>query len=279
MNNSIAFVTTCKGRLQHIKETLPLIVAQSPDEVVVVDYACPDRVGDWVEANYPQVKVVRVTDDRGFCVARARNRGAAQTQSPWICFIDADIKIQMGWLNWMRVNLDKRFFYRASGNEGARATDTWGTCICHRTAFEKLEGFDEVFRGWGGEDDDLYRRLFMLGIAEASYPAEYVVPILHDDQLRTVFYAEKLIDIHHCINRFYLEAKNQMMFLRLNKIQPPLDVRLALMEKIKAELKDWQPGELPLPTISFSAKGVGWMPEPYHMTKQLQFTLSIEQDE
>ena len=67
---TIAFVTTCKGRLHHVRETLPLIAQQAPDEIIVVDYGCPDRVGDWVTANVPQARVVRVDDDPGFSLAR-----------------------------------------------------------------------------------------------------------------------------------------------------------------------------------------------------------------
>ena len=81
----IAFVTTCKGRMRHIQRTLPSLVEQSPDEIVVVDYGCPDGVGDWVADNYPDIAVVRVNDDPGFCVARARNRGGAE------CKVDLDL--------------------------------------------------------------------------------------------------------------------------------------------------------------------------------------------
>src|SRR5574343_1128333 len=109
---AFAFVTTCKGRLHHLQQTLPLIVAEAPDEIVVVDYGCPQGSGDWVEANYPQVKVVRVTDDDGFRLARARNLGAAACSAPWICFIDADIRVGSGFVAWMRANARQRHYYR-----------------------------------------------------------------------------------------------------------------------------------------------------------------------
>ena len=82
--STIAFVTTCKGRLHHIRQTLPRFLAEKPDEVIVVDYGCPDMAGDWVEENHPAAKVVRVTDDPEFCAARARNMGgrAARAVAP-----------------------------------------------------------------------------------------------------------------------------------------------------------------------------------------------------
>ena len=83
-NVEIAFITTCKGRLKHIQQTLPTMVAENPYEIILVDYGCPQGTGDWAESNYPSVKVVRVNDDPGFCAARARNIGAGHSTAPWL---------------------------------------------------------------------------------------------------------------------------------------------------------------------------------------------------
>ena len=88
----ITFVTTCRGRLRHLRETLPTFVRQPDAAVVVVDYSCPEACGDWVEANFPHVEVVRSPDSPRFELSRARNLGAARVRSPWICFIDADTR-------------------------------------------------------------------------------------------------------------------------------------------------------------------------------------------
>lgn len=39
-----------------------------------------------------------------------------------------------------------------------------GNCAVHRSDFEKVNGFDERFVGWGYEDDDLARRLRRVGV-------------------------------------------------------------------------------------------------------------------
>ena len=108
----IAFVTSSKGRLHHIRETLPLMVAQNPFEVIVVDYGCPDRTGDWVQANFPAAKVVRVDDDPAFCLPRARNLGARQASADWLVLIDGDVRAGEGWSAWMQQNLQPGNFYR-----------------------------------------------------------------------------------------------------------------------------------------------------------------------
>lgn len=233
--NEIAFVTTCKGRLHHIKECLPLIVAQSPAEIVVVDYGCPDKVGDWIESNFPEVKVVRIEDDTGFCLPRARNIGAQNTESPWICFVDADIRTRNDWVDWMKQNLDPSFFYRAALKDGYRDLETYGTVICPRKAFTSIDGYDEVFSGWGGEDDDLYTRLSALGgVAEATYPHVFVEPIHHDDAERTLFHDIKNKKLQGLINTAYIETKKYLFSIGIENIS--IENRKLMANKIKTKL-------------------------------------------
>lgn len=210
-DRKVAFVTVCKGRLHHIRETLPLIVAQEPEEIVVVDYGCPQNVGDWVEANFESVRVVRVADDPGFCVARGRNLGALSTTSPSICFIDADVKVAPGFVDWIRTNADDRHFYRNGIVDGQRDMETYGTFVCPREAFDAVTGFDELFRGWGGEDDDIFLRMIRTGVEQSEYPPELVSAISHDDQERMQFHAQKDRYLQNMMNLFYIHAKMSAM--------------------------------------------------------------------
>ena len=46
----ICIITTCMGRLAHLRQSLPSFTAQPDTSVVVVDYSCPERSGEWVES-------------------------------------------------------------------------------------------------------------------------------------------------------------------------------------------------------------------------------------
>lgn len=203
----IAFVTTCKGRLHHLKQTLPLLVSGGPDEIIVVDYGCPDGTASWVEENFPDVRVVRVTDDPHFCLSRARNIGAALAESEWLCFIDADILIDRQWVTWLRNSLQDGCFYRVEAVEGERDRNLWGTCVCPKSVFEAVEGYDEVMQGWGGEDDDLYLRFQDFGLIEKYFPAKYTIGIPHGDEERTAFYENKNRFVQQEVNRCYVGVK------------------------------------------------------------------------
>ena len=48
---ALVFVTTCKSRLHHLKETLPRMAAEAGAQCVVVDYGSPDGAGDWIASS------------------------------------------------------------------------------------------------------------------------------------------------------------------------------------------------------------------------------------
>lgn len=234
----IAFVTTCKGRLHHIKQTLPALIAQAPAEIILVDYGCPDNTADWVEEYYPTVKVVRITDDPGFCLPRARNQGAAHASAPWLCFIDADIQVKEGWLTWLQENLQDGYFYRASRENGKQLQEIAGTFICARSDFDAIGGYDEAFRGWGGEDIDLYARLPLQGhVQPAYYPHQFVEPINHADDERTTFHPIKNIQIQSLINSCYVKAKTHLLLNGVRDI--PFATRQLMLTTISEHLKQY----------------------------------------
>jgi glycosyltransferase involved in cell wall biosynthesis len=176
----IAAVTTCKGRLEHLKQTLPRLAALPFEEVVVVDFDCPEHGGDWAEANCPGVRVVRVTGEPTFHCARARNLGAAATIAPWLLFIDVDVLVEPELLSVAGPLLQPGKFSRAA----PLAKECWGTIFVSRADYDEVGGYDEVIRDWGGEDDDLVWSLRRIGRSEASFPAALVDPIPHSDAMR-----------------------------------------------------------------------------------------------
>ena len=223
---ALCYITTCKGRLAHLKQTLPRIVNQPDVSCVVVDYACPDGTADWVLANFPQVVVVRVTREPGFHLARARNLGAQAANAPWLAFFDADILWSQDFAKTMIPRLQAGHFYRAE----PVTSQTWGSIICHRQDFDAIGGYDEAFHGWGGEDDDLRRRLTALGCVPAGFPASLVDEIAHDDETRFRFHQVKDRVVQHRINSLYTKAKLDLH--RLLGRPLPLATRQELFDEV-----------------------------------------------
>lgn len=250
MTITVSLITTCRGRLHHLRQTLPMMVAQGADEVIVVDYGCPDGAGDWVAANFPSVRVVRAGETSGYAGALARNLGGQAARSDWVVFIDGDVETAPGWVDWMRASLVPGSFYRAAPIDGLRDPETWGTVICARADYQAIGGFDEAFFGWGGEDTDFYQMLAARGLAEAEYPHRFVHAIPHPDAERAGWGGMRDRDEKLVVNASYREAKMRILEALAPGTILPLDKRRAIMDQIVRELRKWfdagAPGPLAL---------------------------------
>ncbi len=203
----LSYITTCKGRLAHLQKSLPRVVGQSGVECIVVDYDCPEGAAEWVQNNFPQVRVVKVENVSQFNASHARNIGAKQASAPWLGFFDADILLDADFSRRILPSLVKGNFYRAS----PVTYQTWGSIICHRDDFLRAGGYDEVYVGWGGEDDDLIALLTRNGVRAAGFPADLLDEIEHSDEKRTRFATIKNRWLQLLINRSYLRAKLDLL--------------------------------------------------------------------
>lgn len=177
----LSFITTCKNRLPHLKQTLPLMLQQPHSEVIVVDYGCEQGTAAWVKEHHPAAKLVQVNDDPVFCAARARNMGARNASHKVFCFVDADVLLHLEFGKWLELNEDPNGFYVYPGQ---KAPELAGFLIVAREHFFKVDGYDEAIRGWGGEDKDLCERLARTGLSTSLVPQGSISPISHGDELR-----------------------------------------------------------------------------------------------
>jgi hypothetical protein len=186
------------GRLSHLRQTLGRLTAQPGCSCVVVDYGCPERAGEWVAASYPSVHVVRVGDRAEFHRSEARNLGASASDAPWICFVDADIRIAANFAEMIWPRLESGMYFAA--DQFSQGTE--GTFICSHADFARIGGFDEVLKGWGEEDNDVYDAFGFLGIRRATFPVALLQHLPHGGDDRTRFHSMNPA-VNHAVNRVY----------------------------------------------------------------------------
>lgn len=203
------YITTCKGRLHHIRQTLPAALAAGNAEFIVVDYGCPDGTGAWVREHHPAVTVVTVADDPGFNLARARNFGAAAARTPWLGFFDADVLLGPGFFARVEAGVAAGHYYVPDSGD----PNTWGSCLVERDAFNAAGGYDEAIDNWGGEDNDLYAALAMHGIRRGHYPGHLLVPVRHSDAERTRYQRITNLDRAVRVSDVYRTIKFDLMRL------------------------------------------------------------------
>jgi hypothetical protein len=187
----IWFITTCKGRLAALKQSLPTFCRQPNSRAVVVDYACPDRSGDWAEAHHPECHVVRVVDEEFFHLSRARNAGlrAVPPGADWVCFVDADVCLSPSFCQHVRPLLQPGRFAVLPMHPMNRGLA--GLILASRGDVARCGGFDEEYRDYGREASAMKVALFRAGLAPVFLGASLARHLDHGDEVRARHYRQR----------------------------------------------------------------------------------------
>jgi glycosyltransferase involved in cell wall biosynthesis len=206
-----SIITTCKGRLAHLQQSLPRSTSQADCETIVVDVDCPDGTEAAVARDYPTARVVKLNDGPILNVARARNRGASAATGEWLIFLDADILVAADFVNRLQPLLKPGTIFRFGPSKG-RVKGTNGSCILHRDDFAATGGYDEAMECYGGEDNDFYFRLALLGIETEMLDLDLIDAVVpHDDAARVRFTRYRSKIQHQRLNSAYIYVKGTLL--------------------------------------------------------------------
>ncbi len=155
----ITAVVTCMGRREHLETTLGFTL-ETFDKVIVVDWSCPQKSGEFAASE--GAHVVYKEGEKFFSGSRAKNFGARLVTTEYIAFVDADTLCMPGLkdeiLSLMGPN---RMLLSARAFDGRDVNDTVGFLVCQTARFRAVGGFDERWVGWGAEDIHLRGKLFL----------------------------------------------------------------------------------------------------------------------
>ena len=221
---SLSIITTCKGRLAHLQESLPAMLAQPDTEVVVVDYDCPEATAAYVREHFPAVKVVKVEGRPNFNNWEARNIGAAQASAPLFVFVDADTMLAGDFAAWLTGAITPGTYGKMPNalelsvhkddtlRNGANRLE--GLLVMPAATFRALEGYDDLLQGWGaGGDTDFVDRLDFHQHRKIVLPEALVTSaIAHSDAERVRFHKLSISE-SHLIGLLYRTSKLSMMKL------------------------------------------------------------------
>ena len=224
MARKFSIITTCKGRLDHLKRSLPSMLAQNGAEVIVVDYSCPEATADYVEQNFPSARTVRVEGQEGFSNWRARNRGAAAATSDMLLFCDADTILAANAVEVISASVPEKafgFFTRDStahfNRTGLRLgkNQLRGFQAVPTTAFRLLQGYDEILEGYAaGGDTDLEERLAMIGFKGHSLGDGIIEDVIEHDNLARFTFHSQPIKLSYAAGMLYRRAKFALLRIR-----------------------------------------------------------------
>lgn len=220
-----SIITTCKGRLHHLRQSLPCFVAQKDAEVIVVDYDCPDNTADYVREHFPSVKVVKLADRPIFNLSKARNAGVNIASGETFLFLDADI-IPVA-----------DFTEKVSGigpdtyGEFVFTNDVRGSCVVPAAKFNLIGGYDEVILGYGAEDLDLYHRLRLAGLTREVLSETWIERVIGNTARERVQFIDVGKKLGFARGVLYREAKSLLLKYEM-KCELDIKLRQAIWDRV-----------------------------------------------
>jgi|SRR5215472_2099048 len=199
----IAYCTTCKGRADHIRQTLPANLDSNtiPDvKFVLLNYSSPDGLEEYIRLNHwrdiadGRLAFYTYPTTGPFRMAHAKNmahRLAIMEGADVLVNLDADNYTGPSFDKYIaeRMRRPERFMF-AQMIRGVLPRGISGRIAVHKTAFLKAGGYDEKYETWAPDDKDFNARLQRLGYEPQKIENEYLLAINHNDKKRFSEYPE-----------------------------------------------------------------------------------------
>lgn len=198
----LSLFTTCKGRLHHLRETLPANLKTAEKhanvEFVVMDYNSLDGMRAWAEQELaPHIESGRLIYVHEKTVpyhsmSHSKNTVLQLVAGEIAVNVDADNLISPIFIQAVFDSFAKhgsRIY--VTGPQIVSATGpkdgTYGRIAFPMEMFHRVRGYDEEFHGWGAEEWDFVRRANSVGYSQVKLPYEVVGSAIdHSDEDRYI---------------------------------------------------------------------------------------------
>lgn len=195
----IVFVTTCKGRAQHIKQTLLKNIRDNRDypncRFVLLNYSSTDDLMDYVEHNCREVlednllRVYTFLTNGRFRMAHAKNmahRLGINLGADILVNLDADNFTGPGFATYLAQQFEDQDIFMAIGKftPGVTPRGLSGRIVVTAETFLNSGGYDEKYEDWGPDDKDFNHRLRRMGYEWREIDWAFMDCLRHNDKMR-----------------------------------------------------------------------------------------------
>lgn len=196
MNPTIVCCTTCKGREQHIEETLPKNIRDNPSsniKFVLVNYASPYHLNDYLRTKHAKdiESGKLVTYDfrtaGPFRMAHAKNlshRLSILEGADILVNLDADNFTGEGFADHVSSLMSDNTFLYSKMIKDVTPRGITGRIAVRPDTFLKVGGYDEKFGTWSPDDKDFNKRLRKHGCIAKEIDTRFLKAVLHNDKMR-----------------------------------------------------------------------------------------------
>lgn len=220
-----AIIPNWRGRAL-LEKNLPSVLKAGFDEVVVVDDASPDNSIQFLEENFPQVKIIRHNKNRGF--VESVNDGVAASSGDIVFLLNLDVTPQGNITRsvlkhfqdskvfgvslhekrcgWSLPEIKGGFLAHKPGKETANSHPTFwisgGSGAFRKSYWEKLGGMDVMFSPFYWEDLELSYRALKRGW-KLIWEPNAVVLHKHESIISPKYFNQKFLD--------WIKDRNQLL--------------------------------------------------------------------
>jgi hypothetical protein len=204
----VACVTTCKGRLAHLQETLARNIADNRDYdnlvFVVLSYGDKEGLDEYILDNHRRdlasgkLAYYQFPEGQGFSLSHAKNiamRCGILEGAEVLVTVDADNRTGTGFARFIgfEMGMNESGMFLCPDHFGIkniphgplRPLRGYAGRLAIRTQdLIKMGSYDETFNTWRGEDVDLVQRMLRLGFRMKFIPNSFLDVVAHGSDIR-----------------------------------------------------------------------------------------------
>jgi hypothetical protein len=197
----IAFCTTCKGREQHLKQTLPRNLADNENfadcKFIVLDYGSTGELAIWLQREHRadiangRLVYYRYPHPDRFYMAHAKNmahRCGILEGDDILVNLDADNFTGKGFAAYIAQQFRETNIFlwakMVKDGPGRLSRGISGRIAVSVRQFLLTGGYDERFETWGPDDKDFNLRLGRFGFLGIEIQNRFLGSVLHTEKMR-----------------------------------------------------------------------------------------------
>lgn len=181
-----SLVTACMNRDAHVRRNLPeWLRLPGLAEIVIVDWSNRTPLGELRKID-PRVRVVRIDGEPQWILSYAYNVGIAAARQPIIVKCDADCCPRA---EAIAESVPARgFFFAGDWRSGIPVgkPSVNGQCVFTKAQWAAVNGYSEIIRTYGRDDEDFYDRLSAAGHERREIAPVGLDFIEHTHEERTI---------------------------------------------------------------------------------------------
>lgn len=179
-----SLVTACMNREPHLRRNLPAwLRLPGLAEVVVVDWSNQRPLEELRQVD-PRVRVLRVVDEPHWILSYAYNLGVQEATLPLVLKCDADCAPRPEVVSHFPASDHFCAGNWRSGTPLGKPSVN-GQCLFWKSQFDAVNGYSEIIRTYGRDDEDFYDRLIAAGFPRHEIPPAVLDFIEHGHGDRT----------------------------------------------------------------------------------------------